>query len=127
MGKKWKRPIPTWTPEKTLGLENVESFEELWFLHQIPDNKIRQSFCLRSNHLKRLPILDEIDERFNNFSQYMLSERRNEFIEPFFKNLLISGSILAYAASFPPPEEDNLIAYSQSDIDFPFWQEMVSF
>jgi len=119
MGKKWKRPIPTWTPEKTLGLENVESFEELWFLHQIPDNKIRQSFCLRGNQLKRLPTLEQIEDRFNNFSQYLISERRNEFIEPFFENLLISGSIFAYAASFPPPEEDNLTAYSQSDIDCP--------
>lgn len=120
MGKKWKRSIPTWTPEKTQGLESVDSFEEQWFLHQIPDNKIRQSFCLplRGNQLKRLPTLGQIEDRFNNFSQYLISERRNEFIEPFFENLLISGSIFAYAASFPP-EEDNLSTYSQSDIDCP--------
>lgn len=118
MGKKWKRSIPTWTPEKTQGLESVNSFEEVWFLHQIPDNKIRQSFCLRGNQIKRLPTLDEIEDRFNNFSQYLLSERTNEFIEPFFENLLISGSIFAYVASFPP-EEDNLSTYSQSDIDCP--------
>lgn len=118
MGKKWKRPIPTWTPERTQGLESVDSFEELWFLHQIPDNKIRQNFCLRSNHLKRLPTLDEIEVRFNNFSQYLLSERRNEFVEPFFENLLVSGSIISYVASIPPGE-DNLSAYGQSDIDCP--------
>jgi hypothetical protein len=126
MSKKWDREISTWTPENTVDLEKVGDYESLWMLHQIPVTKQRQKFvfnitCYRNNSviLNRLPQSSEIEERFNNITQFMLSETSNEFIQNFYgDDLLISGSLLSYTCSFHP-DDDNSKMYSNSDIDCP--------